>query len=200
MSLDQNKLKIAAGHIDSLSRRVDAFMSRRRSRSDNEFKESDHPRATDGKFGSGGGGGSGVNNGKKGKSEQGSPVGKVSDYIPVRRRPDDIAERDFERHHFQVTKQNFPGKTHISLSDMRNKYPTKEVSLKDVVGTQDFLSQDKVDKYQASSVKGKRGVAPLGVEYKGKVYIIDGTHRTIAAIRSGKEKIKIHVGTIPGDS
>ena len=152
-----------------------------------EFKESDHPRKDDGKFGSG--------------SSKESKIEITSNFSDLGKYNSATPEQGSER----IKDIPFPGDTHIGevldaakavdpdwrylLTDPK----TEDVDRDNIVAMQPFADPKIVEKYKKELAAGEKQKAPLGIKYKGRVYLANGTHRTLAALASGAKTLPIRL-------
>ena len=71
------------------------------------------------------------------------------------------------------------------------KQPIKEIPLDNIVVTQQMVNKDKVAKLVAQDDPSSKPIA--AVRYQGKTYIMDGHHRTVAAVLRGDATIQGHM-------
>ena len=72
------------------------------------------------------------------------------------------------------------------------KGEVREIPLKDVVSTQEGYQPHIVEQYKAG-MANDQNIVPVGLEYNGKIYLSDGTHRAIAALEQGRTTMSMRV-------
>ena len=148
-------------------------------RSDAEFNEADHPRDSDGKFGSGGG--------KKswpGHSDLGvyNSADKPDGFTAIKEFPF-VGDTEVGRV-LDIAKEKAPDWKY-DLEPTENK----TVSQDEIVSMQPWTDDATVEKYQKDY--GEKN--PLALHHDGRYYLVNGTHRAIARIRNGQNEIPLRV-------
>ncbi len=194
MSLSPQKLARIEQTVTAMAVRIERLGAVRGARADSGWDEAQHPRAPNGQFGSGDASGAAHASPHSAAlpfyENDFSDTGKLN----ARRKE---GNRD-------LTELPFPGDTVVGkvldAATAKNKdwlfdtidQPLQDVPVKDLVAMQPTMDEAQIDKYRT----GEEDNDPfnmIGVRYGGKIYIRNGTHRTVARMQNGENTIPFKV-------
>lgn len=143
-----------------------------------EFNEADHPRASDGKFGSGGGEGTKA---KKAITDKVKPNGNVntSDIFSKEAMPEYGSGMD----------------THFKIP-YNAKWKEETVDLADLHPAQKEVSAKGVEEYMEGKGRSQNDLPSVVRDEKGNLIAKDGHHRLAAMMAKGETKVKVKTVTV----